>query len=78
MHHTTPLQRVSPLHDRSAIVSIGVNPEKFLLNGINLVCLRSVADVHPGPPVPWPGVRPKKLLKKSKKLLKKNKYTTSR
>ena len=39
---------------------------------------KAVADVHPGPPVPWPGVRPKKLLKKSKKLLKKNKYTTSR
>ena len=40
--------------------------------------LDPVADVHPGPPVPWPGVRPKKLLKKPKKLLKKNKYTTSR
>ena len=40
--------------------------------------LWAVADVHPGPPVPWPGVRPKKLLKKPKKLLKKNKYTTSR
>ena len=39
--------------------------------------LLAVADVHPGPPVPWPGVRPKKLLKKPKKLMKKNKYTTS-